>query len=187
MTGGFAHLTDLTGGAVSEWWFLTTFLRPGSASGIYSGATCKILAEERSCGGAELHTLVVERDMIAASTMAAGGDVAFEQMKLPQLKEELAAREAKRAGMKAVLQRRLHALLVHAAIARRAEAQADWPGGSEAGADEEGSDADEEQEGSDASGAESLSAPEVVQQRGKKRRVGRPVVADSSDEEHAHR
>ena len=89
MTGGFAHLTDLT-----------------------------------SCGGAELHTLVdvVERDMFAASTMAAGGDVAFEQMKLPQLKEELAARDAKRAGMKAVLQRRLHALLVHAAIARRAEA-----------------------------------------------------------------
>ena len=63
----------------------------------------------------------------------------------------------------------------------------DWPGGSEAGADEEGSDADEELEGSDASGVESLSAPEVVQQRGRKRRVGRPVVADSSDEEHAHR
>ena len=48
----------------------------------------------------------------------------------------------------------------------------------------EENDADEEQEGSDASGAESLSAPEVVQQRGRKRRVGRPVVADSSDEEH---
>ena len=35
-------------------------------------------------------------------------------------------REAKRAGMKAVLQRRLHALLVHAAIARRADV-AVWP------------------------------------------------------------
>ena len=42
------------------------------------------------------------------------------------------------------------------------------------------------EEGSDAQGqtAESLSTPEVVQQRGRKRRVSRPVVADSSDEEH---
>ena len=42
-------------------------------------------------------------------------------MKVPQLREELAARDARRAGTKAVLQRRLHALLVHAAIAQHTE------------------------------------------------------------------
>ena len=40
---------------------------------------------------------------------------------LPQLKEELAAREAKRTGLKATLQRRLHGLLVQAAIEARGE------------------------------------------------------------------
>ena len=52
-----------------------------------------------------------------------GGAIARgdEAKKLPQLKEELAAREAKRTGLKATLQRRLHALLVQAAIEARAE------------------------------------------------------------------
>ena len=40
-------------------------------------------------------------------------------MKLPQLKEELAAQGAPRVGLKAVLQRRLHGLLVQAAIEAR--------------------------------------------------------------------
>ena len=46
-------------------------------------------------------------------------------MKLAQLKEELTARVSTRTGLKAVLQRRLHGLLVQAAheatFARRAE------------------------------------------------------------------
>ena len=49
----------------------------------------------------------------------------FEAMKLPQLKEELAARGSSRSGLKANLQRRLHGLLVESAIARRAEAAAE--------------------------------------------------------------
>ena len=48
--------------------------------------------------------------------MMAGGEVPFEEMKLAQLKEELAARGSTRSGLKAVLQRRLHGLLVEAAI-----------------------------------------------------------------------
>ena len=66
-------------------------------------------AREGRAASIQVHR--VERDMFAASTMAAGADVAFEQMKLPQLKEELAARDAKRAGMKAVLQMYTHAQL----------------------------------------------------------------------------
>ena len=53
--------------------------------------------------------------------MAVGGELSFEEMKLAQLKEELAARGATRTGLKANLQRRLHGLLVQAAAARRAE------------------------------------------------------------------
>ena len=51
---------------------------------------------------------------------------------LPQLKEELAAREAKRTGLKATLQRRLHGLLVQAAIqasGEEAESDVDDEGG----------------------------------------------------------
>ena len=53
--------------------------------------------------------------------MKAGGELPFEAMKVPQLKEELAARDAKRSGLKAALQRRLHGLLVQAAILSRGE------------------------------------------------------------------
>ena len=52
--------------------------------------------------------------------MAAGGEVSFEEMKVAQLKLELAERGSMRTGLKAVLQRRLHGLIVQAAIERRA-------------------------------------------------------------------
>ena len=52
--------------------------------------------------------------------MMAGGELPFEEMKLAQLKEELAARGSTRSGVKATLQRRLHGLLVKAWIAARA-------------------------------------------------------------------
>ena len=71
--------------------------------------------------GAELRTLVVDEEMFAKDMMVGGGTAALAQMKLPQLRE-LAARDARRTGMKATLQRRLHALLVQAAIVRRANA-----------------------------------------------------------------
>ena len=47
------------------------------------------------------------------------GEVAFEAMKVAQLKVELAARGSTRTGLKATLQRRLHAMIVQAAIERR--------------------------------------------------------------------
>ena len=53
--------------------------------------------------------------------------VSFEDMKLPQLKEELAARGSTRTGFKASLQRRLHGLLVQAAVQRRAAAAEEEP------------------------------------------------------------
>jgi hypothetical protein len=57
--------------------------------------------------------------MFAAAEMAAGGNLAFEEMKVQQLKDELAARGSTRTGLKAVLQRRLHSRLVQAAIERQ--------------------------------------------------------------------
>ena len=47
--------------------------------------------------------------------MVAGGDVDFEAMKVAQLKVEFAERGSTRTGLKAVLQRRLHAMIVQAA------------------------------------------------------------------------
>ena len=109
--------------------------------------------------------------------MVAGGEVGLEEMKLPQLKEELAARDAKRAGMKPMLQRRLHALLMQAAIAHADEMQADLPAEAEAGCEAGG-------EGEEASDTETSSSSEPVHLSGRKR----PAVAapDSSDEEGAH-
>ena len=54
-------------------------------------------------------------------TNKAGGGVPFERMKVAQLKEELAARGSTRTGLKMVLQRRLHGMLVHAARAHEME------------------------------------------------------------------
>ena len=69
-------------------------------------------------GGAPLHGMVLTESMFGATEMAAGGEVAFEAMKVDQLKVELAERGSTRSGRKAILQRRLHALLVQAAIER---------------------------------------------------------------------
>lgn len=128
--------------------------------GAYSGGTCTVLRVDPSCGGPELRTFVVDEAMFAASVMLSGGDVALEEMKLPELKEELAVRGAVRSGMKAALQRRLHALLMQAAIdARRADAG-------------ESGDGDGEQEG------------HRGQKRGRLPSAG--AVVDSSDEEGPH-
>ena len=82
-------------------------------------------------GGARLrrriaaeHVKYVDGSWFAADAMLAGGEVAFEDMTQPQLKDELAVRGEARSGLKHVLQRRLHALLVQAAIeARREDAE----------------------------------------------------------------
>ena len=82
-------------------------------------------------------------------------------MTQPQLKDELAVRGEARSGLKHVLQRRLHALLVQAAIeARREDAEmgeageGDEEGGGEReeeGEEEEGEEGEEE-EGEEADG-----------------------------------
>ena len=87
------------------------------------------------------------------------------------------ARDAKRAGMKPTLQRRLHALLMQAAIARAEEMQADLPAEAEAG-----SEAGEREEASD---AETSSSSETARQSGRKRPAA--AAPDSSDEEGAYR
>ena len=67
--------------------------------------------------------------MFAAEAMEAGRGVAFEAMKVAQLKEELVVRGSTRTGLKATLQRRLHSfsfsctynsLLVQAGLSRGA-------------------------------------------------------------------
>ena len=58
--------------------------------------------------------MVLTKSMFAATEMVAvsGGEVAFEAMTGDQLKVELAERGSTRSGRKAILQRRLHALIV---------------------------------------------------------------------------
>ena len=75
-------------------------------------------------GGPPLRPVRVTRSMFAAGVMRAGGGVPFEAMKLTLLKEELAVRGATRAGRKAVLQRRLHSLLVQDGLAPDGKADA---------------------------------------------------------------
>ena len=67
--------------------------------------------------------------------MAAGGELSFEQMKLPALKLELAVRGSTHTGLKASLQRRLHGLLVQAAIAAHAAEEAEAGATATAGGD----------------------------------------------------
>ena len=87
-----------------------------TAGGAYVGDAFTLGARVRSHGGAPLRTLYLDDAAFEAKAMMAGGEVPFEEMKLAELKEELAARGSTRSGLKAVLQRRLHGLLVEAAI-----------------------------------------------------------------------
>ena len=61
--------------------------------------------------------------MFSPAAMESTTEVPFEAMKVAQLKEELAMRGSTHTALKAVLQRRLHALLVQAAIRARADAE----------------------------------------------------------------
>ena len=87
----------------------------------YSGTEYEVAEPRPTHGGPLLRTLVLQEADLAKEAMKAGGELPFEAMKVPQLKEELAARDAKRSGLKAALQRRLHGLLVQAAILSRGE------------------------------------------------------------------
>ena len=76
-------------------------------------------------GGEPLCQVVLSNDMFAASAMQ-GEAVAFEEMKVKELRDELTIRGASRTGVKCVLQQRMHTLIVQeAAEAARAERAAD--------------------------------------------------------------
>ena len=103
-----------------------------ASGGAHAGSTYAIVQAAPLCGGPQLRRLALVEAMFGADAMAAGGALSLEEMKLPQLKEELAAREAKQTGLKASLQRQLHGLLVQAAIEARgeeAESEGDGDGG----------------------------------------------------------
>ena len=106
-----------------------------SEGGAYHGDTYTLGEAVPTCGGEVLQTLHLTDSMFAKEAMLSGGSMAFEQMKMTQLKEELGARGSSRSGLKASLQRRLHGLLVQAAIERRAaereEAGEAWHAGGE--------------------------------------------------------
>ena len=68
----------------------------------------------------------------ASGVMMGEGELPFEKMKLKQLKDELAARGGRRSGLKAMLQHRLHGLLVQAAIVRHAAEDEGHGGGAAA-------------------------------------------------------
>ena len=97
-------------------------LTPGDA---YSGATFRMGVLVEGHGGDPLRSMVLTESMFGADAMEAGGDVPFERMKVVQLKEELAARGSTRTGLKMVLQRRLHAMLMQSAIERQAREMED--------------------------------------------------------------
>ena len=106
-----------------------------SEGGAYHGDTYTLGEAVPTCGGEVLQTLHLTDSMFAKEAMLSGGSMAFEQMKMTQLNEELGARGSSRSGLKASLQRRLHGLLVQAAIERRAaereEAGEAWHAGGE--------------------------------------------------------
>jgi hypothetical protein len=82
---------------------------------------------EPTCGGAPLCQVVLSDDMFEADAMVEEA-VALEEMKVKQLKAELAARGAARAGAKERLQQRLHILIVQEAAERARVARMDTEG-----------------------------------------------------------
>ena len=113
-----------------------------AAGSAYKSGQYMVWGEIPSAGGSRLQRLHLDEGAFGASAMQAGGELAFEFMKLPQLKEELAARDSKRSGLKAVLQRRLHGLLVEAEVAARAaEAEENGEGMDVSDSDDEAADA----------------------------------------------
>ena len=80
-------------------------------------------------GGDPLRGPVLTASMFAANAMETSGDLPFEEMKIEQLKEELAARCSTRTGLKAVLHSTAAApahsaaAMVQAEIERRARGE----------------------------------------------------------------
>ena len=72
------------------------------------------------CGGRPLRPMDLDGSETGPKAMKVTPAVPLDAMKLNQLKAELAARGARQAGLKAVLQRRLHGLLMADAVTRAA-------------------------------------------------------------------
>ena len=96
-----------------------------ATAGVYEADECM-----PTRGGPRLEPQRLHARMFAASAMVGDGDAPLECMLLPSLKAELKARGEGRGGTKHVMQRRLHGLLVQAAITRRkrprSRAQEEW-------------------------------------------------------------
>ena len=96
-----------------------------ATAGVYEAGECM-----PARGGPRLEPQRLHARMFAASAMVGDGDAPLECMLLPSLKAELKARGEGRGGTKHVMQRRLHGLLVQAAITRRkrprSRAQEKW-------------------------------------------------------------
>ena len=73
------------------------------------------------CGGGPLTPMVLDGSETGPTAMRVKPAVALDAMVTKGLKAELAARGARQAGLKAVLQRRLHGLLMADAVLRSAE------------------------------------------------------------------
>lgn len=84
----------------------------------------ELLCLQPTCGGEPLFQMALDRGMFAADVML-GEAVAFEEMKVRELKGELMARGASRTGVKGSLQARLHALIVQGALRARRDAMDD--------------------------------------------------------------
>ena len=87
----------------------------------------EVVRLEPTCGGAPLFQVVLSADMFEADAMVEEA-VALAEMKVKQLKVELAARGAARAGAKERLQQRLHTLIVQEATERARVARMDTDG-----------------------------------------------------------
>ena len=97
-----------------------------SAGSAYTSRTCRAGMAVVESGGPPLRALVVDESMFAATAMMGGAGQSLAEMKLPSIKGELAAQGSTHSGLKAVLQRRLHGLLVQAAIKARLEDDEEW-------------------------------------------------------------
>ena len=89
---------------------------------VHTPATCAAAGEYEvgepmpMRGGPRLEPMILRASMFGADAMRTSGAAPLERMKLPGLKEELKVRGERYSGAKHVLQRRLHGLLVQAAI-----------------------------------------------------------------------
>jgi hypothetical protein len=77
-------------------------------------------SEPKGAGGHLLRSIVLDETMFRADKMLSV-NTNLEDMRVWELKQELECREESRSGSKAMLQRRLHAAIVHKILLQRDE------------------------------------------------------------------